>query len=452
VTRTLRSGRGDSRIGRRELLALSGSLGLASLAGCLDRLPGSGPETLDGDALAGVADAETPEVSETLPVDIGASFIADQRGVAEAKLDSVPAPFDETAIPNGVIRERMNGEYETAREAIRASSGAGTAYERLDRATHARTSAHEVQAAWRAIEGEATVDDLRESRSTVGADVDALVSRWEYVGDDPVRAAIVHAEIEREIRGARNWLSFRERELEYAADQPLDFADLAAAVERARIAVAVASYYFDQFRESLAREEHLRERFAAVRDAFDERIRTRGESLPEETEDPTSLVDREVERTAGVIALDDILRDARWRIKDRGDERDEPSLASAALGATETFVYLRAFETLRERIEEGDDVAVDDVEDVADLRADAVDAVTAARDADRNRLVVDAVLPRFARELRWIDDEVSEHQGDTRVDYAERKAAQYVVVTETCRAVPPVSVDVAAAIRGDGDW
>ncbi|MGQ4556488.1 hypothetical protein [Halobellus sp. GM3] len=450
MTRTPPDCRQDGQIGRRELLGLSGALGFASLSGCLDQLPGSGPATIDGDAVAALADDEAPEVSETLPVDIGTAFVAEQREVAQAKLDSVPAPFAETQIPNGVIRERINGEYEAARGAIRESSEAGTAYERLGRATRARTGAHEVLTAWGAIEGNATIDDLRESRSDVSSDVDALASRWEYVGDDPVRAAVVHAEIEREIRAARNWLSLRERELEYAAEQPLDFADIAVDIERARTSVAVASYYFDRFRGNLTRAEHLRERFAAARDAFDERIRTRAESLPDETEDPTSLVDRDVGRTAGVIALDDVLRDARWRTKDRGDERDPPSLAGATPTAAETLVYLRAFEALRERIEDGDDVAVEEVEDVSELRADAVDAISAAREAGRNRLVVDAVLPRFARELRWIDDRLSEYEGETRVDFVEREAAGYVVVAETCRAVPSVSADVAAILRDDG--
>lgn len=451
MTRTAEHSRRNGQLGRRGFLALAGAVGLASLSGCLDQLPGSGPETLDGDAVADVVDDEVPEISETLPVDIEASFVAEQREVAQAKLDSIPGPFDETQIPNGVIRERVNGEYEAAREAIRESADAGTTYERLERATRARTSAREVQAAWETIEEEATVEDLRESQAAVEDDVDAFASRWEYVGDDPVRAAIVHAEIEREIRGARNWLSFRAHELEYAAEQPLDFADIAADIERARSSIAVASHYLDQFRRSLDTERNIRERFVTARETLDERVRTRGESLPEETDDPTSLVDRDIDRTAGVIALSDLLRNARWRVKDRSSDRDSRSLASDALAASGTLVYLRAFETLRERIEEGNDVAVDEADDVGELRADAVEAISSARGADQNRLVVDALLPRFARELRWIDDRLSGYEGDTRVEFVERKAAGYVVIAETCRAVPSVSGDVAAALRGDGD-
>lgn len=451
MTRTAEHSRRNGQIDRRGFLALAGAVGLTSLSGCLDQLPGSGPEMLDGDAVAEITTDEAPAISETLPVDIEASFVAEQREVAQAKLDSIPGPFDETQIPNGVIRERVNGEYEAAREAIRESADAGTTYERLERATRGRTSAREVQAAWETIEEEATVEGLRESQAAVGDDVDAFASRWEYVGDDPVRAAIVHAEIEREIRGARNWLSFRAHELEYAAEQPLDFADIAADIERARSSIAVASHYLDQFRRSLDTERNIRERFVTARETLDDRVRTRGESLPEATDDPTSLVDRDIDRTAGVIALSDLLRNARWRVTDRSSDRDSRSLASDALAASGTLVYLRAFETLRERIEEGNDVAVDEADDVGKLRADAVEAISSARGADQNRLVVDALLPRFARELRWIDDRVSGYEDDTRVAFVEREAAGYVVITETCRAVPSVSGDVAAALRGDGD-
>ena len=451
-----RSRRRSRKLGRRRLLALTGSVGVSSLAGCADRafgVFGSERQTIDGEALADLVDGDPPSVPETFPVDIEPSFVDDQRVAAESKLDDVPAPFDEEQIPNGVIRERLNGEYESARESVGATSDAETPYERLGHATRARTSAHEVLAAWRAIESAVTVDDLRESRSAVGDDVDAFASRWSYVGDGPVRAAVVHAEIEREIRGARNWLSFRGRALDRAADNVLDFADLAVDIERARVDVAVGSYLFDRFRAGLDAERDRRERFERARETLRDRIETRRESLPDETDDPTSLVERDIDETAGVIALADLVRDARYRSEETSSnrERDSPSLASAALAAANALVYLRAFESLHERIEDGDDLAVESVADVRSLRADAVDAVRAARDTDRARTVAAAVLPQFAREIRWTDDQLERSSDAVPVDSAARDAAQYVVVAETCRAVPPVSADVAAALRGDGD-
>jgi len=448
-----RSRRRSRNLGRRRFLALTGAAGVSSLAGCADRVFGSDRETIDGDALAELVDGDAPTVFETVPVDIEPSFVDDQRAVAESKLEAVPAPFDEEQIPNGVIRERLNGEYEAARDSIRTVSDAETPYERLGHATRARTSAHEVLTGWRAIESAVTVDDLRESQSAVGDDVDAFASRWSYVGDDPVRAAVVHAEIEREIRGARNWLSFREGALDRADGNALEFGDLAVDIERARVDVAVGSYLFDRFRASLEAERDRRERFERARETLRDRIETRKESLPDETDDPTSLVERDIDETAGVIALADLDRDARHRSEPAfsGGERDSPSLASAALAAANALVYLHAFERLHERIEDGDDLAVESVADVRSLRADALDAVRAARDADRGGTIASAVLPRFAHEIRWTDDRLERSSGSVPVGSVARDAAQYVVVAETCRAVPPVSADVAAALRGDGD-
>ena len=437
-------------LGRRQFLALTGAVGVSSLAGCADRVLGSNRETIDGDALAEVVAGDAPMVPKTVPVDIEASFVDEQRAAAESKLDDVPGPFDEEQIPNGVIRERLNGEYDAARESVRAVSDAETPYERLGHATRARTSAHEVLTAWRAIESEATVADLREAQSAVRDQADAFTSRWSYVGDDPVRAAVVHAEIEREIRGVRNWLSFRERALDHASRNVLDFADLAVDVERARVDVAVASYLYDRFRESLAAERNRRERFESTRETLRDRLGRRSESLPAETDDPTSLVDREIDETVGVVALGDLLRDAQWRIEDV-DGGDAPHLASVAVDAAATFTYVRAFERLRERIEGGDDVAVGTAEDVAALRSEAIDAIAAARDAEAGGLVAEATLPQFAREIQWTDDRFERSSGAVAVSSIRWDAAKYVVVAETCRAVPTASADVVAVLRGESD-
>lgn len=433
---------------RREFLALSGAAALSALAGCTDLLPGSGTETIDGDALAELASEDAPTVPETLPVEIEASFVDEQRSAAESKLDDVPAPFDEAEIPNGVIRERLNDEYDSARESIRGLSDASTAYERLGRATQARTSAHEVLIAWRAIDAEVAVSDLREERSAVREDVDAFASRWSYVGDDPVRAAVVHAEIERDVRGARNWLSFREGELERAEGRPLELADVAVDVERARIDVAVASHLLDRLRARVDGETDRRDRLESAREELREQVRTRADALPsEEPEDPTSLVDRDVDRTAGVQALSRIASDARRHLRGAAEGETDPSLATDVVVAARALVHLRAFEHLRERIEDGDDVAVESAADVEALRSDAVSAVEAAREADRGPMIADAILPRLAREIQWTDDRFERASGSIPVGSVARDASEYVVVAETCRAVPPASADAEAALR-----
>ena len=437
---------------RREVLSLSGVAALAGLAGCggriRDRLPGGGPATIDAAALAEATRGDTPTNPDTLPVDIEQSFVAGQRDMARAKLDATPAPFDEETIPNGVIRERLNDSYDRALKRIRDVSGAPTARERLDHATHARTAAHEVLAAWNATESTLTADDLRASIPAVRDDVDAFESRWSPVGDDPVRAAVVHWRIERGLRGAPRWLSIPDGQLRAAAGQPLELADIAVDIERARADTAVGSYLFDRFREGLDKPTDLIDRFVAARADLRRRIDRRAEPLPaDRTDDPTSLVDRDVGTTTGIRALAELASDARRRITDVAADDGDPRLASDVLSATSTLAHLRAFASLRDRIEGGDDVAVASADDVGTLRSETIEAIGAAQDVDRGELLTDALLPGFAGNIGWIDAQFDRGSGSVRVDSVAFDAMRYVTVASLCRALPETAAEATGVLR-----
>lgn len=445
-----RSGRSDVRpaIGRRRLLALAGTGVLAALAGCSGLLSDSEP-TIDADALAEVVAEDAPSAPETIPVDIEPAFVDEQRSTAAATLDGVPAPFDREAIPNGVIRERLNDSYEAATEALETIDEGETPYGRLGRANRARVAAREVRAGWRAIEEDLTQADLREEVPAIENGIDEVAARWSYVGDDPVRAVVVHAEIEDELRAARNWIApDRGRP---ADGNALGVADLAEDLERARTSVAVASYLFERFHGSLDTTTGQRGRFEAAREELRVRVRESMSGLPpRDVDEPTALVDRDVDETAGVRALASLGSEARYRAKDvtaSENRREGPSLANDVVGATDALVYIRGFESLRERIEGGDDLAVESVEDVAALRSAAVSAVERARDATRGALLVDAMLPWYANEIRWIDDRLRRESGSVTVDSVAYDAIDYIVAAETCRALPPACADAAAALR-----
>lgn len=436
-------------VGRRRLLALSGTGALAALAGCSGLL-GGGERALDAGALAEAVAGDAPTVPETLPVDIEASFVDEQRSIARSSLDGVPAPFDREEIPNGVIRERLNDVYEVATESLREVDEGETPYVRLERANRARATAHQVRTGWRAIEAGLTRADLAESVPTIRGSIDEAAARWSHVGDDPVRATVVHAEIENELRAARNWVSSgdRGRPTEGSA---LDVAERAEELERARTSVAVASYVFDRFRASLGTAADQRGRLEVAREALRGRVRDASAALPpQDVDDPTSLVDRDVEETTGVLALAELGSEARYRADDvtASDDRDEgPSLASDVVGAVDALAYVRAFESLRERIEGGDDLAVEGVGDVAALRGSAIAAVEQAREAERGALLVDALLPDFADEIRWTDDRLARESGSVGVESVARDAVDYVIAAATCRALPPVCAEAAAALR-----
>ena len=442
-----------SGLTRRETLSLSGAAALAGLAGCggrlSERLLGGEPATIDAAALTEATRGETPTVPERLPVDIEESFVDDQRDRARSKLDAPPAPFDEAAIPNGVIRERLNDEYDRALQAIRDIPGAPTAYERLGHASRARTSAHEAQAGWNAIESDLTAEDLQESIPTVRDEVEAFAQRRSYVGGDPVRAAVVHAELDGEILGARNWLSIPDHRIAAAAGQSLELARIAVDIERARSDVAVGSYLFDRYRAGLDDPANLHDRFSTARETLRGRIDRQADSLPpEQVDDPTSLVDRDIDTTVGVRALMELGSDAQRRIEDARADGRRPSLADDTMHAVGTLLRIRAYRRLRERIEGGDDVDVASAEDVRALRSDAITAVEAARDAGRGGLVIGSLLPRFAHDIGWIDGRFDRGSGSVRVDSVAFDAMRYVVVASICRALPETAASAAAVLRG----
>jgi len=425
-----------TRFGRRELLSGAAAAALGALAGCVTQFVDESPPTIDGSDLRAATRGDPPAVPDILPVDIEASFVETLRADARSKLDGTPAPFDEAEIPNGVIRGRLNDAYDDALRSIRDASGAPTSYERLAHAARSRTSAHEVEAAWDGISDELTAADLRASIPDVNRAVDGLASTHAYVGDGPVRAAVVHANLERRIGGARRWLSVSDREFA-AATNALYLAEIAADIERARVDVAVASYLFDRFRGSLDAATDHHDRLTDARAALETRIHDRADPVPEErVDDATSLVDRDVGTTAGVRALEELAWEARSRIEQVRRAEDAADPASDVVGAASVLTHLGAFGRLRNRIEGGDDVAVDTAADVGELRSAAITAVEAAGSVERGQVLADAIRPRFAREVERVDGRLDDGRSEVRVASAARDAAGYVRIAALCLSLP----------------
>lgn len=432
---------------RRRFLALTA---VSTLAGCNGRLPGTGPKTIDGDRLRRMATQDAPSAPETLPVAIEASFVTAQADVARQLLAEVPAPFDSEDIPNGAIRQRLNQLSEDARERVRGVADAQSSFERLEHAGRARASAREVWAAWQAIDADLTVAAVREDAPAIRDEREAFVSRWSYVGTDPVRAVRVHAELERVVRGDRTWTTGDKPE-HLREDGPFDVARVAEDLERTRAAIAATTYIFDRFRESLDGASDLQPRLTDARQQLGNRVQQQATSLPDVDRDalPAALVDRDVGETAGVWALHRLFEEATGETRDVTDaSEDGPRLATDILEATRALVFVRAFDHLRKRIEEGDDVAIASAADVVALREAAVAAVEAAREADDAPEMLREVLPRFARHIRFADGEFKHTSGSVSVSSIKRDAAEYVVAAETCQVLPDVAAYVWTILSG----
>lgn len=429
---------------RRQFLALTAA---ASLAGCNDRVPGTGPKEIDAEELASVVARPAPTVPETLPVAIDPDVVEEQVEEARRMLAEVPAPLSESDVPNGVIRERLNRGYESVREYVGSVDEAKSPFARLRRGGHARADAREVLATWRAIDAGQTVEDVRKRAPEVRDDVEAFARQWSYVGDDPVRAVRVHGAIESDLVGARNWADLEDRARE---DGPFAVGELATDLERARVDLATMEHVFEQFRESLDRQLDLQDRLEAVGRSLSDRADQRAASLPEVDADkhPTELVDRDIDKTAGVWALAELHREARrqlWEI-DSGDD-PSPWVASTVLDRHRTLTVLQAFDRLQSRLADGEDLAVESAGDVAAMREEAVTAIETARQADSAPGLVRSVLPQFALRVQWADDDFESQSESVPAPYVARDASEYVVVAAVCHALPAVSGSVATTLR-----
>lgn len=439
-------------VDRRRFLALAGGAALSTpLAGCTDRLPLMGPERIDDARLRELAEREPPSIPETLPVDIEPSFVAAQAAEARAVLATVPAPFGERDIPNGAIRERLNERHDRAAEEVASIQDGATPWERLQRAGHARGPARGVWGAWRAISDDWTVTAAEAEADGARTALDAFVAGWSYLGDDPVRAVRVHAALERSVREARNRTSFAENELARARGRPFAVGRVTEQVESGRVAVAHASYLYDRHRERLADGTAIRSRLQRARDTLGERFSDGTEGVPDlgrdVDDDPADLVDRGVGETAGVWALGELYDGVRrWERTLEDPHSDEPGLATGVLDATRALVTVRAFHRLRDRIEDGDDVAIDAAQDVLDLRAGAAAAAETARDGDGQALAAE-LLPQYADYIGYVDRDFRYAGDEPSVPVVARDASEYVVVSELCGALPAVTAEVEAVLR-----
>jgi hypothetical protein len=433
-----------TRLTRRGALAT-----LGALAGCSAVNPlgdGSRDATeLDGTTLRAAVDDSPPIVPAWLPVDIGADHLAATERRARTLLDSASTPFGPDEIPNGAIRERMNHAHEHTVERLSEATEAPTPFERLTALAAARADARFVAAAWRAVDEGLDREALDAEAATVREDRAALRDRRRYVGADPVDATLVHAAIERRLDRAD---ADADEPTHHRDDNPLGVGETAEDVERARAALDDAAYLYDRLTASLSDPVDLRPRLV---DAH-ERLREAFDSARADVDiaDPARpwVVDGEtaVDRNTPVAGA---LRELYWPIARRSgaDPTADEAVAQSLLTVHRMFVDLRAFESLRNRVVEGETFAVETAEDAVEMRAAAVEAVRAAEAAPKAPALTRWLLGDLTGRLVRADDGLADVSDRIRAASIRREAMAYLVVAARAWATPPASERVAAALR-----
>lgn len=448
-------GHGSSDSTRRGFLALAGSAAVGTgvaLAGCNQLDPRSKRTTISGDALSEAVARESPAVPQRLPIDVEQSYLDQSTESVRETLSTVPAPLTADQIPNGEIRRRLMQSYEDATERLQAVTQEDTTpATTLNRLQSAHREAGTAAAGWGAVESDYGYEALREESEKLLGDVDAFRRRWRYVGDDPVRSVLAHAEIEHNVanagHNARSVLSQTTRQRETA----LSVGDSGGKLLSARNSLADASYLFDRYVDSL---DSARPVGDGLRDAGESLIQTvenRRDSLPDQHSKPGAYVDADVDDTYVGYALEE-LRDVDYA-GGIEDERESGRWANVVLSGHQTLVKIRAFEQYRDRVERGDYPELQSAADVETIRDGALDTVETALDEQENHGLERRMLTDLVRTVEYVTRELRREaegkDGEVYLGTIQYELAELVTVRERATVTPQVSTAVADLLEAN---
>lgn len=436
-----RSAGGESAGGSRSPVTRRGALavvGTTLLAGCsLPNVLGSDPVELDGHDLARVVDRDHPTIPSPLPVEVSRDHVAHARERAHSLLASVPLPLSPEELPNGTMREALHREAEHARDHLTDAIEAPGTRERLDVLAHARGPARSIAASWAYTQDELTISDVTEERETVAQAAREFEKRREYLGDDPVRAVIVHDVVEQWTNDA----SDDARSVWEGEDATaLAIGEGAADVAEARASLSDARHVYEQYAASLSDRQSIRDRLEAARDSLSETVDDRLTDLPDEDVEIQDQLDADTEGTVAGRAIESL----HHGVYDRYEYAYADGLAGAVLGQVARLARIGAFETLRDRIEAGEQRTVTSVEDVEAMREAAVTAVDGARSGSADDRLMRTVLADLSEWFDYLARDLTEVGDSVERRRLIRDLAAYVEI-ETSAAATPAAVDEGLA-------
>lgn len=430
---------------RRGFLRTVGTAALVGSAGCGAIVGGDdGATTIPAGELRSIVGEGSPSIAETIPVDVEPSFLRESAEAVRSILRTVPTPFTAAEIPNGVVRREVSSMVDRARSYLHGAEEAPSPYVAMRRLRWARGSARSAAAAWGAIDAGLTRGQVANRGPPVLDELEAFDERWTYVGEEPVRAALVHSVLERWVLGARNRATIGRDRSQHEPETPLTIGELADDIGQARAALDQCEYVFERFAGSLAEDRDLLQSLQLAGGMLADAVRDHRRELPD-VADPAELVDRDVSAVA-LDALDLIYAEAQ-QLEDAEHARAEGRPARAVVLAQPVLARFRALESLRSRIADGESFAIEGAADVRAVRADALEAIRSARSATTVPILTDWALADLTGQLQRADDDLADSEGSVQVDFLEFTVSQYVYVDAIARGLPEASAQVASALR-----
>ena len=415
------------------------AIGATLLAGCseLDQFSDASSELISSHRLPNAVedgDAE-PIVVDTVPVDIERDRLTETGQRVSALLGTLPVPFGPGDIPNGHIRRQL---VNAANDASTHVENARTAQNRLlafQSLRQARKDARYAAAGWAFVERDLTEETVRTEHQQAVSTAQSFQADHEYVGTDPIDAALVHARIEQNLDA----VLIEQSPPSYGNSGPLlTVAEWGEQAESATALVADSRYLYDRFTSSLPTDAGTVE--ATLRTTVETVVgdlRNRREELPAEpTEDDHELV---------------------WRLRYRLHDAAESSVAhrtrtngpaSALLTATKGLTNFLAYDRLRKRINDGEEFSVEGASTVRERRSQALEAIQTALNRSPRPALARPLLADEATTIAFADEELSRYCGDVGLARLNDPVRRYIAATMRARSVPTANQQVLNALEG----
>ncbi|WP_247006153.1 hypothetical protein [Halorientalis litorea] len=418
---------------RRGLLAVAGA---SVLGGCssLDGLASDSESTIRAYDLPDVDADSIPEpvVAPSVPVDIHPGYFASTRDRVTSLLAELPTPLGPDDVPNGHVRQRLTDAAAAATEGLDEARTARTGLVALQSLRDAREHARYAAAGWAVADRGLSVDPLQREHGRAVTDARSVRNDHEYVGTDPVAAALVHARIE----DALEWVTDNDRPHTHNEGELLTVAEWGETAELARAYVADARHLDDRLTASLPDDAGTVEGVLtrAAESLFAD-IRSRRAALPPEpTAEDWGLVERTV-------------HELRRQVDDPRQAGDAPGPASAVVDATDRLAKFRAFDRVRERVDAGEITSAESAEAVREARTTAYDALDTALEESPDSGLARTVVSDASWRVSHADRELSRFRGDISHGRLDSVLEDYIVATAVARATPAACQQTVDALE-----
>ncbi|RKD97105.1 hypothetical protein [Halopiger aswanensis] len=446
------------RLRRRGFLAALAAGGSVAIAGCgstdLPWEDDAAPSFTAADAETLLADLTGPTIEWPAPVQPTRGALEDELERIDSLLESVPSSLTADDVPNGVVREEIADDRDEAREIrdrVSAESDdsdpAANRYRRLRETRGARDAARAAATALTAIDADRAqlVGELEDEHEAVRPTIRDRRAATDYRGVDTdsgrLRAALYWHRREDDLGWAEHVLE------QWTVDPAASVVDIGDAAGELEFATATARVW-----------DHFDGRYAAdiddaatgpidLESAFDTALERSIDRA-----DETGFPSQDGEEWYEAVGLDDLEDQRRrlfaWdigrRVEDARegmtDARDDGDLATGLARALEFEQTYRAFETVRDRLQDGAIATPETIDEIRTERTAALEAATAAREEFPPDVPSPGAfrLAETLRSLSWVDDNVrraADNDPDVVVSLGE-EVGNYARVRAQLEALP----------------